>query len=637
MKKNNILKAFTLSMIMILGLVMPMTAQNNDYFFRSYNNEEDLYENRGETAIEGAFWNQQFGQELPLGSGLLIMVAAGAGYAVSRRRRSMRKAGTMLLALAMILTFTQCKKTIETVTTQGKTFISLDVENNSRYDINLETGAVTYQEGDAIYVINDGKVIGGLECDGTGNGKHFVGALWDVDLLYHQPYTIDPSDGLHFFFVGDVDPDFDENTGALYVDMSNQSVDRPLLSYGHCAYDASVTKYRCGMRNKCALVKFELTDASTDNVTVNHLHNTAQLLFTGDIVPTEETGSITLHKEQDGTLWAYLLEQDAITTSVKIGDNIYKTAVEVPAIQNNDFWGGEDTSKPALEISNTSENLVVIDDKMFSVGNGKYVYFSSGNLQYRAVTGPNGETAGYSFASPQYTFVGSANKNISSTYDGLIDLFGWGTGTNPCQYSTNNNEYSTYNEWGSQINDGNDWYTLSNDEWNYLFNNLWPEETNERTGKYAPARIMLDQNEYIEGYNWVNGLVIIPDNFETPAGVPTFVPGVNNKLDRFWDSNYSNIYTKEEWELMEDAGAVFMPDAGDRTGNSIYGQDNVHIDPNDPDSEDEGFRLRQYWTSTPYSEEYAYSSTCKNALFMYLQSDRAIGRSVRLVRTAVEF
>ena len=58
---------------------------------------------------------------------------------------------------------------------------------------------------------------------------------------------------------------------------------------------------------------------------------------------------------------------------------------------------------------------------LFSVGEGKQVYFSKGNLQYRATTGT------WRFAEHQYDIVGKDNNKISETYDGWIDLFGWAT------------------------------------------------------------------------------------------------------------------------------------------------------------------------------------------------------------------
>ena len=141
MKKTTTLKALALSMIMTLGLVMPMMAQS-DGFFR---NNENLYDNRAEasgyiinqtfgqdpaTPATGGITNQQFG--VPVGSGLLIMVAAGAGYAMARRKRA-RKGMTLLLAAAMLLGMTQCKKNIETITSahDNGVRITLNVNNNT--------------------------------------------------------------------------------------------------------------------------------------------------------------------------------------------------------------------------------------------------------------------------------------------------------------------------------------------------------------------------------------------------------------------------------------------------------------------------------------------------------------------------
>ena len=78
-------------------------------------------------------------------------------------------------------------------------------------------------------------------------------------------------------------------------------------------------------------------------------------------------------------------------------------------------------------------------EKAFSVSAGRQVYFSPGNLQYRAYE--NGVAVNrWRFADHQWDFVGDAvygtvsenniksdNTKISSSYSGWIDLFGWGT------------------------------------------------------------------------------------------------------------------------------------------------------------------------------------------------------------------
>ena len=84
MKKQKTLKALVLTVAMAAGMLLPMTmnAQNDDFFRGS-----DEMTNREAEAISvtGGITNQQFG-EAPLGSGLLILVAAGAGYVALKKK-----------------------------------------------------------------------------------------------------------------------------------------------------------------------------------------------------------------------------------------------------------------------------------------------------------------------------------------------------------------------------------------------------------------------------------------------------------------------------------------------------------------------------------------------------------------------
>ena len=55
---------------------------------------------------------------------------------------------------------------------------------------------------------------------------------------------------------------------------------------------------------------------------------------------------------------------------------------------------------------------------VFSLSDTTIALFSQGNLQYQATTNT------WRFAENQWDIVGYANMNVSSTYDGWIDLFG---------------------------------------------------------------------------------------------------------------------------------------------------------------------------------------------------------------------
>ena len=245
---------------------------------------------------------------------------------------------------------------------------------------------------------------------------------------------------------------------------------------------------------------------------------------------------------------------------------------------------------------------------LFSVSATQQVHFSQGNLQYQASTNT------WCFAEHQYDYVGtqiaddygcyggnvsgSDNRNISSTYSGWIDLFGWGTGNNPTLAFTDYTYYSTFVDWGSNaiINGGNavnQWRTLTHSEWSHLLNSRTNASSKRGTGNI----------------NGVHGLIILPDSWTLPSGCPQFNPGFASGWSR-------NSYTLAQWAQMESAGAVFLPAAGYR-----YGTDVLNVG-NDGD----------YWSSTPnyeYDARYMYFYSSSHSA---ITSDRNNGFSVRLVR-----
>lgn len=192
----------------------------------------------------------------------------------------------------------------------------------------------------------------------------------------------------------------------------------------------------------------------------------------------------------------------------------------------------------------------------FSVAADKQVTFSPGNLQYKA------STSTWAFAENQYDFVGGDNTNISSTYDGWIDLFGWGTsGYNDKQpYMTSDTDYDygdgtndltgTNYDWGAYAsisNGGNmDWRTLSAAEWDYLL-----QTRDGAASKHGNATVAGNK-----------GLVLLPDKWQLPEGL-SFTADPTD-----WTTN---TYTADQWAKMEAAGAVFLPASGRRiNGGTIY-------------------------------------------------------------------
>ena len=158
-------------------------------------------------------------------------------------------------------------------------------------------------------------------------------------------------------------------------------------------------------------------------------------------------------------------------------------------------------------------------DGLFSVGEfGRQVRFAPGNLVY---------SGGYHFTAHQYDYGG---------------YFGWGTGSNPTNTSTDWEDYPSFDDWGNHIAGG--WRTLTMDEWHYV---IWNRADASAKRGYATVC-------------GVHGVVLLPDNWS--GG--TFTAGIDI------DEGYStNVYDASSWSDMEAAGAVFLPAAGCRDGYNV--------------------------------------------------------------------
>lgn len=84
---------FAIAIVLTLGLTV--NAQGRDGFFSSWN--DDNYNNRTGSGTgtpnivmpgDDIFGTNENGTGAPLGSGLLVLTALGAGYAVARKKRS---------------------------------------------------------------------------------------------------------------------------------------------------------------------------------------------------------------------------------------------------------------------------------------------------------------------------------------------------------------------------------------------------------------------------------------------------------------------------------------------------------------------------------------------------------------------
>lgn len=231
---------------------------------------------------------------------------------------------------------------------------------------------------------------------------------------------------------------------------------------------------------------------------------------------------------------------------------------------------------------------------VFSVSADKKVRFSKGNLQYQASTDT------WRFAENQWDYIGENNENISSTYDGWIDLFGWGTGDNPTKV---NGDYSTFTDWGTNVIDGIEgpWYTMDKDEWEYL-----------HSGRNNASNLMTKGT-----VNNTYGLIILPDNWNSSTSILS--------IDTV--SYESNIITAEEWQFMENQGVIFLPVTRWRSGSWIPSN---------------SINNGTYFTSSPYGDNSCYEFSFgpfHSPSFVLVQPSeygRSIGHAVRLVQDVTE-
>lgn len=84
---------------------------------------------------------------------------------------------------------------------------------------------------------------------------------------------------------------------------------------------------------------------------------------------------------------------------------------------------------------------------------------------------------------------------------------------------------------------------MSADEWNYLFTSRTKADS-----LYGSAMI-----------NGIYGLILLPDDWENINEI-NFYSGIQE---------LSNMYTSEQWALLESNGAIFLPAAGWRQGTDI--------------------------------------------------------------------
>lgn len=518
----------------------------------------------------------------------------------------MKRLSTIIMALALVLGMSQCKKQETPTNGNGgeKVYVTLNVNNGESIAVNVDNGGrhavapnlgvIQFRDTDVLYVGHDGKYIGQL----TYNNGAFSGEL-------NAPTS---ADFLHFYFLGGKTPTTAPTAGtttSFNISIADQSQNLPVLCYGHSSqpYTGSGSNYTATLEYKCALVKFNLNKATDYKCTLLNMPTEATISFATTssnftpIAKTSTTGSIDLYREEGntGVRWAILLKG----TNLSADGNV--SGAPSGTLNENQFINsGITLTNPVFAAPDPANAVKDKNSKMsvFSVGNGKKVYFSRANLKCN--TADNNALV-WSFHENQYdecygTKTGSTSApadqgaSVNMTNSSEMDRFSWGlhgsTTTGESDWVDGSRNLNDYDEtdWGCALKGttyGDHWRTLTADEWNYLLNNT---DRGSRRFLKACIKIAIPKSSGSGYYTtYINGLFIAPDNFDpsvygytpgTATGVNAFVANnqwnnpntVVNLIDGFMQMGGTKNYIAQNLFY---AGCVFLPGVGYRT-SSFY-------------------------------------------------------------------
>ena len=376
------------------------------------------------------------------------------------------------------------------------------------------------------------------------------------------------------------------------------------LAFYEGTLDGTVLPANPALANPLAVCEFQIknTTGSTDltpSVTMLYIADGTNSYYLSGLSglssiwvvmkPVESSATLTFHAAAGNTRY-----EKEISGKTLAAGNMYHVAVGTTQLREGALFG------------------------TFSVGGGKKVHFSQGNLKYTNGT--------WSFHTNQYDYLGVTGQDMTTDN---IDLFGWvgasstalisapakygvSTSKTPEDYGTSTSD-TLKADWGTlaisnggnTINSG--WKTLtggSGAEWHYLFD--FDSRTASTVGGtangcYAKATVA-DKV----------GIILFPDVYTHPTDVDA-PASVNTPGAAFT----VNTYDAAAWAKMEAAGAVFLPAAGCRKGSPVSNAGATGL----------------YWSSSPDP------SSPNNAYYMYIHSNgvdvtywvRRQGRSVRLV------
>lgn len=589
------------------------------------------------------------GAYAPLGSGLWVLAASAGLYLLVKSKKKRRTKTVMLAALALTLGTTQCHKPTETESVnengnepQERTiYISLTSRNayNPKTDMNLYNGTITWNNGDKVYVVFDGKLLSETPLTVTSYPDNPQWGSINGEISFRAEIGTNPD--FFFYYVGSgVTFTPTANATSLKFDIANQKksgcdVGEYMIGRtGKIAMTVDGNKYVPQMPNSVifkpitSVVWLNTSDFGTGDmqlVGANALNTMTIDLGTPNNLIGTHSANISFTSS----------ESVAVSVMPATAANAAEREISpiVLVFNGNNKSGSLDMNfgiKPGIEYARIDGSLRSPLDiagiegalpGLFSVSATKQVYFSKGNLWYDKT--PNSGQPYWGFEANQYDFrtypgkgscINGTYKTSEGTPTKTYGLFGWGNAPTNGDIKTSTGDESSYSwtEWGTKIDNEGTWCTLTNSEWVYLMENrTGPKIGNTKNCRCAQVIV-----------NDVPGILVFPDQFTWPEVHVSTIPKIFNTCSALWDESNVVKYSSDDFSYLEDEGVVFLPANGYRSKTSVS---------------DVG-TFGTYWSSTYYDKDRAHGcdfgvNPKTNAPYFTPGEDhkRSKGYSVRLV------
>lgn len=290
------------------------------------------------------------------------------------------------------------------------------------------------------------------------------------------------------------------------------------------------------------------------------------------------------HSEADRMVSFYIPMMPVVNAKLKIkivgysnsndGSAPQMVTLEKTQTENNTTIGRNQIKTAAITVSGSEVASEDIDQSVFSVSATKRVRILPGNVRY------NSETNTWFVAPNAYDFVNTTSPDRNAIKDLFRCGFWWmdqidmnnfyGTDVSHV-VDANAKNYWTMDGDGTltphQSGLSGDWRLPTREEMNY-----WGNAARSNGPKYLRASIQTQSAPN----GSANGMIIFPDQFAMPGGVPQIPFNLLNiSVSTNNASNTSNAYygyqptlceyyslTTEQWGYLQNAGCVFFPFTG---------------------------------------------------------------------------